>query len=139
MGTTIRLEISERNKYYIDRHRYYELKHFCLQYPGWQRAYNSIDGYLNKPMDGVMVSRTNTISDPVLKMAEVRLYYSARMGMVEDAARETDVCLGTYILRAVTEGRSYVNLKSRFNIPCSKDVYYELYRRFFWLLSKSRE
>ena len=86
-----------------------------------------------------MVSRTNTISDPVLKMAEVRLYYSARMGMVEDAARETDVCLGTYILRAVTEGRSYVNLKSRFNIPCSKDVYYELYRRFFWLLSKSRE
>ncbi len=139
MGTTIRPEISERNKYYIDRHRYYELKHFCLQYPGWQRAYNSIDGYLSKPMDGVMASRTNTISDPVLRMAEVRLYYSARIGMVEEAARETDVCLGTYILRAVTEGRSYVNLKSRFNIPCSKDVYYELYRRFFWLLSKSRE
>lgn len=139
MGTTIRPEISERNKYYIDRHRYYELKHFCLQYPGWQRAYNSIDGYLSKPMDGVMASRTNTISDPVLRMAEVRLYYSARIGMVEEAAMETDVCLGTYILRAVTEGRSYVNLKSRFNIPCSKDVYYELYRRFFWLLSKSRE
>lgn len=139
MGTTIRPEISERNKYYIDRHRYYELKHFCLQYPGWQRAYNSIDGYLSKSMDGVMASRTNTISDPVLRMAEVRLYYSARIGMVEEAARETDVCLGTYILRAVTEGRSYVNLKSRFNIPCSKDVYYELYRRFFWLLSKSRE
>ena len=139
MGTTIRPEISERNKYYIDRHRYYELKHFCLQYPGWQRAYNSIDGYLSKPMDGVMASRTNTISDPVLRMAEVRLYYSARIGMVEEAARETDVCLGTYILRAVTEGRSYVNLKSRFNIPCSKDVYYELYRRFFRLISKSRE
>ena len=112
MGTTIRPEISERNKYYIDRHRYYELKHFCLQYPGWRNAYNSVDGYLNKPMDGVIASRTNSISNPVLKMAEVRLYYSARMRIVEKAATDTDLYLGKYILTAVTEGRSYVNMKT---------------------------
>ena len=88
MGTTIRPEISERNKYYIDRHRYYELKHFCLQYPGWRNAYNSVDGYLNKPMDGVIASRTNSISNPVLKMTEVRLYYSARMHIVIAEDRE---------------------------------------------------
>ena len=35
MGTQIRPELSEKNLYWIDRHRYYELKHFCLQYP-WQ-------------------------------------------------------------------------------------------------------
>jgi hypothetical protein len=139
MGTTIRPEISERNKYYIDRHRYYELKHFCLQYPGWRNAYNSVDGYLNKPMDGVIASRTNSISNPVLKMTEVRLYYSARMHIVEKAATDTDLYLGKYILTAVTEGRSYVNMKTRFNIPCSKDVYYDLYRKFFWLLSQARE
>lgn len=32
MGTTIRPELSEKNPYWIERHRYYELKHFCLQY-----------------------------------------------------------------------------------------------------------
>lgn len=36
MGTTIRPELSEKNPYWIERHRYYELKHFCLQYPIWK-------------------------------------------------------------------------------------------------------
>ena len=33
MGTTLRAELSEKNPYWIEKHRYYELKHFCLQYP----------------------------------------------------------------------------------------------------------
>lgn len=37
MGTTIRPELSEKNPYWIERHRYYELKHFCLQYPIWKK------------------------------------------------------------------------------------------------------
>lgn len=32
MSTTIRPEVSEKNQYWIEKHRYYELKHFCLQY-----------------------------------------------------------------------------------------------------------
>lgn len=43
MGTTIRPEISKKNRYWIDKHRYYELKHFCLQYPTWKKAYLSLD------------------------------------------------------------------------------------------------
>ena len=39
MGTVIRPEISEKSKYWIDKHRHYELKHFCLQYPRWKKAY----------------------------------------------------------------------------------------------------
>ena len=31
MATMIRPELSEKNPYWIERHRYYELKHFCLQ------------------------------------------------------------------------------------------------------------
>lgn len=44
MGTTIRPELSEKNPYWIERHRYYELKHFCLQYPIWKKAYAALDG-----------------------------------------------------------------------------------------------
>lgn len=33
MGNIIRAEVSENNPYWIEKHRYYELKHFCLQYP----------------------------------------------------------------------------------------------------------
>ena len=39
MGTVITPEISEKNEYWISRHRYYELKHFCLQYKEWVKSY----------------------------------------------------------------------------------------------------
>lgn len=29
MGTTLRAELSEKNPYWIEKHRYYELKHFA--------------------------------------------------------------------------------------------------------------
>ncbi len=44
MSTTIRPELSDKNKYWIDRHRYYELKHFCMQYDIWKQAYDIVDG-----------------------------------------------------------------------------------------------
>ena len=52
---------------------------------------------------------------------------------------QTDQQLAPYILKAVTEGWSYDILKVRLGIPCCKDTYYELYRRFFWLLNRERK
>lgn len=40
MSTTIHPELSKKNTYWIEKHRYYELKHFCLQYPIWKEAYH---------------------------------------------------------------------------------------------------
>lgn len=37
-------ELSKRNPYWIEKHRYYELRHFCLQYPIWKSSYNSLYG-----------------------------------------------------------------------------------------------
>ena len=59
--------------------------------------------------------------------------------MVEQAALGADAELYPYILRAVTEGLSYTALKMQADLPCCKDVYYDRYRRFFWLLSKARD
>ena len=59
--------------------------------------------------------------------------------MVERVAKETDDELWFYILKAVTEDLSYNYLKSRLEMPCGKDMYYDRYRKFFWLLSKERQ
>ena len=138
MSTTIRPELSERNKYWIDKHRYYELKHFCLQYPLCRKARAALDSLSKRPNNSVTVSKTNKISSPVEKCVEARLFYTDRMEMLENVANETDEVMAVYILKAVTEGISYDHLKVRMNIPCCKDTYYELYRRFFWLLNKAR-
>jgi hypothetical protein len=77
--------------------------------------------------------------DPTAKCAEARLFYFDRMSMIEQAAITADAVLSSYILKAVTEGVSYEHLKAGSEIPCCKDVYYTLYRRFFWLLNKERQ
>ena len=138
MGTTIRPELSEKNPYWIEKHRYYELKHFCLQYPIWKKAYLALNGLSKRPTDLVLFSSQQHLGDPTAKCAEARIFYSDRMELVKLVAEETDAVLGSYILQAVTNGISYDCLKARLDIPCCKDVYYDLYRRFFWLLNKKR-
>lgn len=137
MSTNIRPEISMKNDYWIERHRYYELKHFCLQYPIWKKASSNLDG-LARHGNGIRNGLSST-SDPTSKAAEAREWYLNKMHLVEEAARESDPALAPYILKGVTEGMSYDHLRSKHNIPCGKDMYYNRYRRFFWLLNKTRD
>lgn len=140
MCTSIRPTISENNKYWIDKHRYYELKHFCLQYQSWKRIYAALEELdISSPAFDRIGSKASGPGDPTTKLAMAKLYYSDRIKMVERTAKDADEHIGEYILRAVTEELSYTYLKSRLEIPCSRDMYYDRYRRFFWLLSKERE
>lgn len=137
MATLVRPEVSTRNKYWIDKHRYYELKHFCLQYHIWKRLHVALDG--SRPVSNLeKIGSGNGVSDPTAKRAIRKAYYSDRIEMVENAAYDADDILGEYILRGVTEGLSYTHLKSKLGIPCSRDTYYDRYRKFFWLLDNAR-
>lgn len=100
----VRPEVSKKSKYYISRHRYYELKHLCLQYPELKKE----------------------VGD------------DSRVKMIEKVAEATDESLKDYILLGVTVGYSYNVLRIRYNIPCCQETYYNLYRRFFWLLDQAR-
>lgn len=139
MATVIRPEISEKNKYYIDRHRYYELKHFCLQYCEWKKAYASCCESLIFTSKFEKLPAGCMPSDLTAKYAILRAQYAGRIKMIEETAKEADDFLYIYILKAVTEGLSYTHLKSRLNIPCGRDMYYDRYRKFFWLLSEARD
>lgn len=139
MATRIRPELSANNKYWISKHRYYELKHFCLQYPMWKKAYAALEDLtISSPKFEEILSPTNVTSDPTAKCALMKVHYSEMMEMVEKIAMETDRDLGLYIFKAVTEELSYNYLKMKLEMPCSKDMYYDRYRKFFWLLSKER-
>jgi hypothetical protein len=125
MGTVIRPETSKKNKYWIDRHRYHELKHFCLQYPLWKKAYSELQTECIKSSSLIKPSDNNCVSDPTAEQVERMSFYSDRMDMLERAAQETDAVLWRHILTAVTEGLSYDAVKARLEIPCCKDVYLE--------------
>ena len=120
MSTTIRPELSMKNNYWIEKHRYYELKHFCLQYPIWKKACAALDG-LTMHETGIRYS-SGDASDPTHKAAEAREWYLDRMALIENAANDTDSTMAPYILKGVTQGCSYDHLRVNYNIPCGKDI-----------------
>lgn len=139
MATVIRAELSKRNKYWVEKHRYYELKHFCLQYPFWKRAYSEIEVLGGCTYDPMIFHRSSSPGDPTGRLAEKRMLYHDRMKLVEQTALAADSELATYILKGVTEELSFNMLKLKLDIPCSKDTYYDRYRKFFWLLDEIRD
>lgn len=136
MSTVVRADISRKNKYWISKHRYYELKHFCLQYKEMKKAYKYLDDVYNGITNNEI--KTKELHDPTSKAANRRLDILMNLKIIETAANESDNEIGNYIFKAVTEGLSFETLKTKYNIPCGKDMYYDRYRKFFWILSQKR-
>ena len=139
MKTTIRPEVSKKNSYWINNHRYHELKYFCLQYYQWKSAYDNLDSYVTSPAVLEVYFNTSDISDPTAKVAESKLFFRDRMEMIEQTAIKADPDLAKWLIEGVTRGVSYTYLRTKLDIPCNRNDYYELYRKFFWLLSKERK
>ena len=134
MSTVIRPEVSKENKYYISRHRYYELKHFCMQYKEFKKIYNDL---CNAVQTGILkIDKDSPKED---RSFYVRERYLNKINLIEECAKLTDDVIGAYILKGVTEGKPYGYLRTHDNIPCCKDIYYELYRKFFWILSHRKD
>lgn len=133
-------EISEKNPYYIPKHRYYELYHFCRQYPMWQKAYDSLVELSHRPEDLALFD-TNEHGDPTARCAEAKEYYFSRMQMIGHAIEKIDPdgVLYGWLLMNVTENISYDAMDAKYGMPVSRDEFYKKRREFFWHLSKARE
>ena len=142
MSTCIRPEIKDENPLYISRQRYYELKHFCLQYPEWKMQIAMVDGIQHQaPYTDIPKTETNHIFDPVtvIALGKERESLMRKINIVEKAAEYAGADLKEYILKGITEGLAYSILRMKTSIPCNRNEYYEKYRKFFWLLDKLRD
>ena len=135
--TDIRPELSSKNKYWLEKHRYYELKHFCLQYPYWKKTIKEIDGMDSKNFPRGIFG--GNFSNPTLKAVELREEYSNKMILLQDAVMAASPKLSDYIFKAVTMELSYENLRLIHGLPCGREMWYDIYRRFFYILSDSRK
>ena len=132
MGTNIRPEVSKKRDYYIPKHRYYELKHFCLQYPEWKQQ---VRDCARLGSTAKLVRSNPEWSDPTYSAVEHLEGARRKIRLVEECSRLAAEDLACYILKAVTEGASYVQLRMMDEIPCGRSTFYELYRRFYYILS----
>jgi hypothetical protein len=109
-----------------------------LQYPFWKRTYAALLDLSIASSKLTGMPSGGSVSDVTYKSATRRSHYAEKIKLVEDTAKEADPYLYEYILKAVTEELSYTYLKTKMQIPCGRDMYYDRYRKFFWLLSKAR-
>ena len=137
MATVIRPEVSLKNKWYISRERYYELKHFCLQYPEWQKKLAELD-YATYPQQLGFIGADGHICNPPEKRVIERDICMSCIKMVDRALRETDSELDLYLKQSIAYGKSFTYLQTVMRIPCCRDVFYDRYRKFFWILDKIR-
>lgn len=137
MATVIRPELSTQNKYHLPKHRYYELKHFCMQYPDWENEYRRLE-LCGIPEASFDIYSHGEPSDPTARLAMLKTIYSDKLGMVDACCETTDRDIGPYIKVAVIQGCTYDKLNARLCVPCGRKEFYELYRRFFYILDKER-
>lgn len=134
MGTVIRAEISKKKNYWISKHRYYELKHFCLQYKEFKEE---LEGLTTVPGSFIDISSLSGFDgDRTGNMAVRRAYLTSKIDLIEKTAKETDPTIAKWLLRGVTDGYSYEYLRGVLGMPCGRDYYYERYRKFYYLLSQ---
>lgn len=104
-----------KTEYALSKHRFYELKHFCLQYPEWKRLYFSLDGWSKE----IAKNEGDTTSRDGIRRGDIR----RNVELIEYCALITD----RDILRYVTEDRISLPVEMRYS-----------YRRFFWELSRRK-
>jgi hypothetical protein len=111
------------SEYALSKHRFYELKHFCLQYPEWLKAYNDADGY----SDEAGKNEGDTTSKDGMTRAE--LWKNIRL--VQKACHDTGYNHWGVLL-------AYVTGTLKVPYPGEKELFFFYYRKFFYILSKRR-
>ena len=122
----VRTTLSKKSDYYISKNRRMELKYFCLQYDEWKGYLAWIDGR----------GGTDEWSDPTGEEAVRRIIFARNVQVVDDAANVAGGDIASFLKVAVTKDLSYVELKTKYEIPCGKDYFYDRYHKFWFILSR---
>ena len=104
--------------YELSRHRFAELKHFCMQYEEWKRCYILRDEQ----------------SLPPPETAIPKTAYLNAIRLIETTASDTSTILGSYILNSVTRDVSIRQIDP----PCDSKTFDFYRRKFFWMLSERK-
>lgn len=145
----MRQRAAKTGKYMISKHEYYAAMHFALQYPEWKKALRNMSdtskaitysdmpkGNMNPDPTGDLVEKRERMTDKVMLVEK-----SARAAVYEDilgkmCVQEVREEMYQMLLRGVTEeGVTYNTLRVTGNIPCCRNVYNRMKRRFYYILN----
>ena len=121
----------------LSKHRYYELVHWCLQYPEWEQMIRTIKFIPDVNQTQSRKSKWNA-KRGTEEAGAILAEASSNMELIKRICRETSKELYSWVLLAVTKGMSFTELKMQYGIPCERDMFYDRRRKFFLLLDKEK-
>lgn len=126
---------SKRSKYYMPKQTYYTVIHHCTRYPLWI-AELAADPDANRAID---YSKTRVQSsneyDPTSELAMQRAEIRHKKEQMEEVALAVAGDLSSWLLLGVGHDLPYYALKQK-GIPCSRDSYSLIRRKFYFEMSK---
>ena len=124
-----------KGSYALGKHKLYMAIHYALQYHELKDAYNEIE-VSAKGVNYDEKVRTSG-GDPTYTLAERRAELRSKIEKIESAARLTSEKYYKFVMKAVTEeGMNFNLLKTKYDMPCGKNTFYVLRRKFYYLLAK---
>jgi len=124
--------LSMKNKYYIPKYRYYELKYRCLQYNDWLSRYNELTGWLFAHDTSKIKVDGGEMPDQTYNCVKERMDIRHYMDQVKHALMPLPMSLQTPIFEAITEGKGWQVMQAKYELVCTRDEYYNAYHLFFY-------
>ena len=127
--------MSEKSKYYLPKETFLTVVHYCKQYPLWDEelsAMTDTSKAITYDQDRVQVSPD---SDPTSDLAVRRIEISKKKDVIDQTAQRVAGNLWNWIILGVCYDRPYYYLADK-GIPCGKNLYYKLRRRFYYEMAK---
>lgn len=129
--------LRENNKYYLPKQTYLMCIHYALQYRDWKASLDAerdTRGAIRYDKDHVQTSNDyDSTSETAMRMIE----YDDKCKMIDkviDVACDYST-LNSWIRLGVCYGFTFSQLKAE-GMPCERDLYYKIRRRFYYELSK---
>lgn len=132
-----RAELSKKNRHYVPREKYYELLYFSRQYNTMKQELHELRMSYPDFAHDIVVDKSD-VSDPVYRAYARIETLLDKIHMIESTAVETDPELAKWVRIGVTNDYSYEYMHQMLGMPIGRSKYYELYRKYFYLLAQKR-
>lgn len=129
---------TNNKKYWLEKHELYMTIHYAMRYDELKKEYQAIiDSSKAITYDADRV-QSSIDSDPTYQLAERRAEVAKKIMNIENSVKAAaGEILYPFILKAVTqEGVNYNLLRTKYSMPCGKNLFYMLRRQAYFILAK---
>ena len=124
----------EGSEYYLPPSEFRLVAAFCMNYGEFKKKLAWLDGQRAMTYDGM--PHGTDVTDPTFKVAEKRVRIQEKIDLIESTVREVAPEIYEWVLIGITTTASYDYLRSRLNIPCSKQYYGKRVHRIYYEIAQ---